>query len=197
MSSTVLVGDSIMAGRDGVWGIGAINKYLNQFSGQKLDNYALIGSSLHDGWVKSVPQVYGDMRKKTAPAVPTTVVLNGGGNDVITVRDDCWAFNDKCRKQIDEAMDIAEKLLLCMHDDGVEHVIYLGFYYAFNMTEAVDYGMEGIKRVCEGAPIDCHVADARNLSIPTGWDGIHPLDEGYKRLSTRIWEVKEANNIPI
>ena len=170
----VLVGDSILAGRDALWGLGAINKYLNEFSGQILDNYAKIGSSLHDGWVTSVPQLYTDMRTKTAPAVPTTIVLNGGGNDVISVRDDCWAFNDKCRLQIDSAMEIAERLILRMHDDGVQHIIYLGFYYAFNMTQAADYGTESLKRVCGAAAVDCHVADVRNLNIVVGWDGMHP-----------------------
>jgi hypothetical protein len=78
----VLIGDSILASRDILGGLGAINEYLNEFPGQELNNYAKIGSSLHGGQVKSVPQLYQDMRTKTAPAVPSTIVLNGGGNDV-------------------------------------------------------------------------------------------------------------------
>ena len=180
----MLVGDSILAGRDALWGLGAINKYLNEFSGQKLDNYAKIGSSLHEGWVTSVPQLYTDMRTKTAPQVPTTIVLNGGGNDVISVRDDCWAFNDKCRLQIDSAMEIAEKLILRMHDDGVQHIIYLGFYYAFNMTQAADYGTESLKRVCGAAAIDSHVEDERTLDIVVGWDPMHPGEIYLRRPPT-------------
>jgi len=221
----VLIGDSILASSDTQGGLGAINKYLNEFSGQKLNNYAKIGSSLHDGRVKSIPQLYQDMRTQTAPAVPSTIVLNGGGNDVISVRDDCWAFNDKCQLQIDSAMEIAEDLMLRMHDDGVQHIIYLGFYYAFNMTQAVDYGTERVKRVCRDAAIDCFVADVRDLDVVVGPDGLHPGnyicvvhlfyprrptsllfnltnrltspdDAGYRHLADRIWETKQEYNIP-
>ncbi|KAM3570790.1 hypothetical protein VYU27_007158 [Nannochloropsis oceanica] len=194
--NAVLIGDSILASSDTQGGLGAINKYLNEFSGQKLNNYAKIGSSLHDGRVKSIPQLYQDMRTQTAPAVPSTIVLNGGGNDVISVRDDCWAFNDKCQLQIDSAMEIAEDLMLRMHDDGVQHIIYLGFYYAFNMTQAVDYGTERVKRVCRDAAIDCFVADVRDLDVVVGPDGLHPDDAGYRHLADRIWETKQEYNIP-
>ncbi len=196
LKSQVLVGDSILKGKDTMWGPAAINKYLDEFSGQHLDNYAVIGSSMHDGWVKSVPEIYQDMHNDRAANMPQTVVLNGGGNDVISVRNDCWAYNDKCRKQIDSAMDIASGLMDKMAADGVQHVVYLGWYYVANMTAPVDYGSERLKTVCAAAPLDCHVADVRNVTIVTGFDGIHPNDAGYKQLAWRIWETKNAYNIP-
>lgn len=52
----------------------------------------------------------------------------GGGNDVISLRDDCVKFNDACRAQIDGAMAIAGGLLDRMQAEGVQHVLYLGFY---------------------------------------------------------------------
>ena len=55
-------------------------------------------------------------------------VKKGGGNDVISLRDDCVKFNDACRAQIDGAMAIAGGLLDRMQAEGVQHVLYLGFY---------------------------------------------------------------------
>lgn len=57
-----------------------------------------------------------------------TTPTAGGGNDVITVRDDCVKFNDRCKAQIDDAMLIAGDLLDKMQREGVQHVLYLGFY---------------------------------------------------------------------
>lgn len=50
--------------------------------------------------------------------VPTTVIMDGGGNDVISVRSDCEAFNGNCVRQIDEAVSIGKELLDTLHDAG-------------------------------------------------------------------------------
>jgi lysophospholipase L1-like esterase len=189
-----------MAGRDGIgWGTPAINLYLDHQMGwgAHIQNYALVGSSLHEGWVKSIPTLYRDMIDKTKPTVPTTVLMNGGGNDVITARNDCFAFNDGCRRQVDSAMDIAKQLLLRMSQDGVQHVIYLGFYYVKGMQPVADYGTMRLQEICGSAPLDCHVADVRDLNITTGWDGVHPTQAGYEALARRLWDVKNTYNIPI
>lgn len=115
--------------------------------------------------------------------------------------------------------------MLRMHDDGVQNIIYLGFYYAFNMTQAVDYGTETVKKVCRDAAIHCLVADVRHLDIVVGSDGMHPGmdlcvvllfspgrpisllfnltyhlispdDAGYRQLANRIWETKQEYNVP-
>jgi hypothetical protein len=55
----VVIGDSIMAGKDAMWGPPQISQRLEELSGQQIENHALIGSSLHEcvgvfgcvGWV--------------------------------------------------------------------------------------------------------------------------------------------------
>ncbi len=74
------------------------------------------GSSLHEGWTKSIPAEWREDVPK--PPVPTTVIVDGGGNDVISVRSDCEAFNGNCARQIDEAVSIAADLLEQMHSEG-------------------------------------------------------------------------------
>ena len=44
----VIIGDSIMAGRDGLWGPPDLSRHLEELSGKKLENRALIGASLHE-----------------------------------------------------------------------------------------------------------------------------------------------------
>ena len=106
-------------------------------------------------------------------------------------------MNDACKQQIDEAVNIGEDLLAKMHEDGVAHVIWMGFFYIGGLEKAVDYGFEAVKTACEGAKIHCEVADLRDLQIPRGWDGLHPDDAGYKMLAQRIWDVKLDNEIPM
>jgi hypothetical protein len=159
-----------------------------------LENSALVGASMHEGWVPSIPDQYASISKVP---VPITVIMDGGGNDVMSVKEDCLAFNDKCRQQIDEALDIAGDLLQKMDDDGIAHVIYMGPFYLLNLNQAVDYGAKKLEKICKKAKIDCHVADTRDLNPPKGDDGIHPTPEGYEMLAKRIWEVKLKHDIPM
>lgn len=50
------------------------------------------------------------------------VIMDGGGNDVISVRSDCEAFNGNCVRQIDEAVAIGKDLLKTLHDAGTPFV---------------------------------------------------------------------------
>lgn len=71
---------------------------------------------MRDGWTKSIPAQWREDVAKTPP--PTTVIMNGGGNDVNSVRGDCEVFNGNCLRQINDAAAIGAKLLQQMHDDG-------------------------------------------------------------------------------
>ncbi len=192
---TVMIGDSMFAGA-GEEGNGGskVQENLEQLSGKSIENYSIVGSSLHQGWTKDIPAEYAALDKTV---IPTTIIMDGGGNDVFSKRSDCEAFNDACKTQIDEAVALGANLLADMHKDGVKHVLWMGFFYISGLAAAVDYGAEKVAEVCASAAVDCHVADLRDLNIPRGWDGIHPDDTGYKMLADRIWEVKVANNIPV
>jgi len=53
--------------------------YLQEWAGHDIENIAIVGSSLHEGWTKSIPQEYAELDKTV---MPTTIIMDGGGNDV-------------------------------------------------------------------------------------------------------------------
>lgn len=77
----------------------AVKGHLEAYTDNKvtIENTAQIGASFHDGWVPSIPSQYGWISKTP---VPITAIVDGGGNDVMSVKDDCLQFNDHCKQQV-------------------------------------------------------------------------------------------------
>jgi lysophospholipase L1-like esterase len=182
-----------------------LSKWLETWAGHSIENHALVGASLEDGWVKSIRSQYHDLNKHV-PSNITTLIMDGGGNDVISHRKDCEAWNDVCRDMIQHSVGIASSILENAHRDGVEHVLYLGFYYLQGLQQAADLAGPMMASLCETAPLDCHFIDPRyNATTGTGLqtpqmlgsDGIHPNEQGYKILAEMIWDVKTEMNIPL
>jgi len=44
----------------------------------------------------------------------------------MSVKDNCVAYDTRCKQQIAEAMSILSELLEKMHKDGIQHVIFMG-----------------------------------------------------------------------
>ena len=59
------------------------------------------------------------------PSHPSSLSFSGG-NDVMSVKDNCVAYDARCKQQIAEAMSILTDLLERMHKDGIQHVIFMG-----------------------------------------------------------------------
>ena len=55
-----------------------------------------------------------------------TVIRDGGGNDVFGDSDNCRAFNDACKRVVDEGMKNYKKDFTMMTEDGVHNIILLG-----------------------------------------------------------------------
>jgi lysophospholipase L1-like esterase len=185
VARTIMVGDSILASDH------KIQRVLESHAGHAVENYALIGASLHEGWVVSVPQQYADV-PKTPPI--DVVVLNGGGNDVMSHRADCDAFNEACQATIREARDIAWGLLSRLASDGVRHALYVGFHRIPGLEQAAAYGASQMQAICVGA---CVFVDLANVTVPLGWDGLHPSDEGYDRIAQAIWQASQVHGIAL
>ena len=59
------------------------------------------------------------------PSLPP-FLTHRGGNDVMSVKDNCLVYDARCKQQIAEAMSILADLLETMHKDGIQHVIFMG-----------------------------------------------------------------------
>jgi len=69
----------------------------------------------------SCPRLIPSLPPSLPPSPP-----HSGGNDVMSVKDNCLVYDARCKEQIAEAMSILADLLETMHKDGIEHVILMG-----------------------------------------------------------------------
>lgn len=158
-----------------------------------IENHARIGAGMRDGWVESIPSIYHNFRT-TPPA--TTILLDGGGNDVNAVRQECLgAMTPACTDTIDAVAGLVQELVQQMRDDGVRHVMYVGFFYLKGFEKAADYGDELVKTFCQPSA-NCFFVELRNLTVEVGWDGMHPTPASYHDIASRIWDTKLRYDIP-
>jgi lysophospholipase L1-like esterase len=169
-----------------------IKENLETWCNCKIDNYAITGSSLEDGWVSSIPSQYNDIKKLN----PKTIIMDGGGNDIFSNKNKCLTLGDDCKLLVNKIVDIAKSLLNEIGNNGVHNIIYLGFYYLQNLNEVIDYGTEKLSDVCNKLNnTNCYFSDPRNITMPLSWDGVHPTNEGFKLLANNIWNTIQDNDI--
>jgi lysophospholipase L1-like esterase len=132
------------------------------------------------------------------PAIDT-VIMNGGGNDVLIGSANGCLSNpppaQACVAAIDVVLEAAEQLLADMAGAGVQHVVY-HFYPHLPpglgaTTETVDYAAPLVQAVCEAAPVECHFVDLRPAfeGHPEyiTFDGVHPSEEGSVVIADLVW----------
>ena len=202
---TVIIGDSMFWSGPPFFGgqPSPLSKWLETWSGHAMENHALVGASLENGWIKSIPDQYRDLVK--TPTM-TTLVMDGGGNDVMSHKAECEQWKPGCQAMIDTCATLAGSILEKAHADGVQRVLYLGFYYLPGLEKAADAANPQIAAVCANASVECHFVDPRynattGTGLPTpqmlGPDGLHPTTEGYKILAQMIWDTALRYNITL
>lgn len=203
---SVIIGDSMYWSGWLFWGgqPSPLSKDLETWAGHSIENHALVGASLEEGWVKSIPQQYRELNK--VPTI-TTLIMDGGGNDIISHRSDCEGYNQKCVSTIDQCVDLASQIFVEAGKDGITSILYLGFYYLSGLTQAVDEGNTRMGALCHNQTnISCYFIDPRyNETTKTGLktpemlgpDGLHPNEKGYEILARMIWEKAQEYNVTI
>jgi len=178
-------------------------KWLETWAVHSIENHALVGASLEDGWVKSIRSQYDSLNKQ--PTI-TTLIMDGGGNDVMSHRSDCEKFNDACIQMINHSLSIAQGIFESAKQDYISDILYLGFYYLPGLEFAADYANPKLNQICSDAEINCYFVDPRHndttgtgLKTPEmlGSDGLHPNEQGYKILAEMIWNKKLEYNVLI
>jgi hypothetical protein len=196
-SQVVWIGDSYPAS-----GNGGIQRYTEQAAqaagalaaGATYRKYYMGGTQMANG---QIPGQY-TLAKQADPDI-TTVIMTGGGNDILIGNSTCLnnppPANQSCVDTVAKAVAAADAMFMQMQADGVKNVIYY-FYPRTAILQSganVDYAFPIVKAGCDkykGA-MNCYFVDTRPPFEGQNWfaDGIHPTDPGQKAIGGLVWDT--------
>jgi hypothetical protein len=216
-SQVLLVGDSYIN-----WISHSFPADLAELSGQNWRLEAIGGTSLASGGIAFLGVGFiPDQFERAIAADPNahTIVMDGGGNDVL-IRDVALAPNSctrsgssdapGCQQIVDLAVDAARDLIARAAAQGIRDVIY--FFYphvpAFTFlteddpNEILDYALPKARDVCEraeeatGGTLRCRFVDM--VPVFAGHpeyfnEDIHPNQVGGRVMAETIWQIMEDN----
>ena len=204
----VNIGDSIFALS------GRIYTELELKAHETWRHYALTGSQMSGGFLgKPIPDQY-QQALEDDPNI-RVVYMNGGANEVLiqALLGDpyrckqcnywfCGDLSRRCKALIDDAYVVGENLLYTMKDDGVEQIVYLGYYHPTigiagdmrRLIKATDYSAGLVIAGFQAADENAVYVDPRDAFDGMEWlyisvDGLHPTALGSRVLANMIWDV--------
>jgi len=180
-SDVATIGDSWMS-----LGTVGIQQSLLRVSGQPYRTYGRGGTRLLN---EQIPDQY-DAAK--AAGVVKTVIMTGGGNDIIQVpglRADCTAMGEMCAMVVGQILDRITQLWQEMATDGVQDVVYV--QYSNPEGNNVDFALasgDGLAKRCTEAPspLRCHRVETLDIVMGDIPDGIHPSAAAYDRIGEAV-----------
>ncbi|QJD57972.1 SGNH/GDSL hydrolase family protein [Pseudomonas sp. gcc21] len=187
-ADTMIIGDSVFALS------GDIKEYLEDDLGEPITSHArsgcqMIGGNLICSRRYAIPEQYDNASKRGIK----TVIMNGGGNDIQL--NDCSPSLEKCMPLLQDLEDEIASLAQQMQADGIEEIIFLGYYNAKGsaaaMREINEYSMNYKARTYPGLGIT--FVDVRdrfngNEDRYIANDEIHPTAEGSRVLADLLLE---------
>ena len=201
MNNVVNIGDSIFALS------GKIHSNLTTLAGKSFRNYCVSGSYLSGSSIltsNSVAVQYATARNDNSNI--KTIVADGGGNEVLIPANFFDPYGCKsstlkssCKAVIDDVYVDAVDLLNQMGRDGVQNIIWQGYYHvksglfaSTSLNPAVDYGDTKLAQAIANATA---VSNNRIFIDPRPYivnsdiiiDGVHPADSGSQKLANLIW----------
>ncbi len=197
----VFLGDSIFALS------GELQDNLEDYAGETFRRYTLSGAELKGGIIATSIYDQYEIAKQDNGNIDT-IVMDGGGNDILipaifldpyNCKTNWWQFgrlSRKCRNFVDDQYVDAVNLLNRMDAEGIDNVIYLGYYYTKDallwldsLEEAVDYGDLRLGQACAFSTANCQFVDPRSSIRDSDiiLDGIHPTSSGSRKLANLIW----------
>jgi lysophospholipase L1-like esterase len=161
-------------------------------SGQRYRQYGVLGTKLLDG---VIPGQYRSAKRDDADI--KTVVMTGGGNDVIQstlIEASCRDGTQLCEQQLNEIRQALAELWAQMSKDGVQDVIHV--MYSKSAASAVknrDAHNAKLAETCAAVspPLRCHMLNTDMLirALDLRLDGIHPDDAGYDRIGKAVFDL--------
>jgi len=122
-----------------------------------------------------------------------TILMNAGGNDVLKNKN-CYQNNETCAEIISLIGDSVRGLLALMESDGVNKVVFLGYYHTnvwptSKLSHAVNTGAEMMRTICNESMI-CKFVDTRSAFDAErnviSWDRVHPNKKGNRILTNLL-----------
>ena len=199
-NDVITIGDSIFDLN------GVIEDTLEAYAGETFRDYTQSGAELAGGsFARPIVGQYADA--KATDSNINTIVMDGGGNDILIpatffdpygcrTRWYRWNISSSCVNLINDQYVTAVNLLNQMDADGVDNVVWLGYYELprgnANLTQALNYGDDLLGWACEVASnASCSFVDPRG-TVPASQvegDDIHPTPAGSVNLANQIWPV--------
>jgi lysophospholipase L1-like esterase len=181
-SDVITIGDSWMNIVTNGGGIeGGLDRLMTKYR-----HYAIAGTTLING---DIPAQYG--RAKAANPKIATVIMTGGGNDVMF----SGGCNTKeaCTMSAQAIADALDKLWTEMAADGVKTTVYIQYSkYAGTSPMNTRPDTEPIPKICTSGKITCLSVPTTDLIAATDLiDGIHPTLAGCDRIAKATMEKLE------
>jgi hypothetical protein len=199
-NDVVNVGDSIFALS------GKIHDDLQSVAQQTFRRYSKSGATITGGdiFTPGIDQQYATA-KSDHPYIQT-IFMDGGAYEILipSILFDPYhckssTLTSSCRALIDDVYVDAVTLLNQMGRDGVQNIIYLGYYHVKNglfgstsLNPAVDYGDTRLAQAVQNATAANNYRvfiDPRPNIVNSDIiiDGVHPNDSGSQKLANLIW----------
>lgn len=198
-TKTIVIGDSYIALS------GDIPRFLQQYSGQTYRLHAVSGTAMVGGLPPSIPDQY---RLALAQGAVETIVMDGGGNDVLLGDITCHTTGPAgpmegsgCAQTIQRAVQGARDLLNEAAANGVREVVYFLYPHLIglnaDLNPSLDYAIPLFEQACAEVDLDCKLVDTRAAfeGHPEylGIDGIHPTAFGSEVIAQMVWDVMGFN----
>jgi hypothetical protein len=195
-SDVVLLGDSWMSNTLEIEGTGGgIAPALVLAAGNPYRNYAVQGVMMlqADSFGPAIPSQYEEAKQIKAGI--KTVVMTGGGNDIIqnpTLEADCKTGGAMCKMVLQEVGAALEKLWTEMANDGVEDIVYIQYADNVGVVPASLRGDAGVgtPSICLSGRVRCHSVDTTAAVMSQiAADGIHPLQAANTRIAAQVYQL--------
>jgi lysophospholipase L1-like esterase len=164
---------------------------------QPYRKYGFPGTKLLDS---AIPNQYRDA--KAADPNIKTVVMTGGGNDIIqdaATEADCASGGAMCTARLEAIGKALDDMWKQMSKDGVQDVVHV--MYSKSAGKPIKDREANNQKLAEQCanvppPLRCHLLNTDALIGPGDMrsDGIHPNDAGYDKIGKAVFElmVKEG-----
>jgi hypothetical protein len=195
-SDVILLGDSWMSNTLQIEGTGGgIAPALQQVSMQPYRNYAVQGVMMlqADTFGPAIPTQY-PAAKAANPDIKT-VVMTGGGNDIIqnpTLQSDCQMGGAMCKMTLDQIGVALNTLWTQMAADGVQDIVYVNYSNDVGTVAPSLRGDGGVPTpmICSTGKVRCWEYDSTAAVMKQiAGDGIHPLAAANQRMATEIYAL--------